>query len=148
VCVWVCAWVYVGVWGVCDESVCNGHMFVFVCVRVCVWYTTSSQHTTLLNPHTHNTHTHNTHTRTHTYIHTHTHTQRAAPSKEILSALICLCADKNNTVFLVTGRQRTVLEGWFHDIPNLGKCVCVCVCVCVYRCMCVCERERQRERKR
>ncbi|KAK4795465.1 hypothetical protein SAY86_013459 [Trapa natans] len=42
------------------------------------------------------------------------------PSPEVISVLNTLCADPNNTVFIVSGRGRSSLSDWFSDCQNLG----------------------------
>ena len=42
------------------------------------------------------------------------------PSDKILNCLQDLCQDERNTVYIVTGRTRKVLESWYGNIPNLG----------------------------
>ncbi|KAI4385056.1 hypothetical protein MLD38_003123 [Melastoma candidum] len=43
-----------------------------------------------------------------------------SPSKEVLAILNTLCADKRNTVFMVSGRSRDTLTEWFSSCPSLG----------------------------
>ncbi|KAI4383356.1 hypothetical protein MLD38_009204 [Melastoma candidum] len=43
-----------------------------------------------------------------------------SPSKEVLAILNALCADKRNTVFMVSGRSRETLTEWFSSCPRLG----------------------------
>ena len=42
------------------------------------------------------------------------------PSEKILNCLQDLCQDDRNTVFIVTGRTRKVLESWYGGISKLG----------------------------
>ncbi|KAK4768101.1 hypothetical protein SAY87_003242 [Trapa incisa] len=42
------------------------------------------------------------------------------PSPEVVLLLNSLCGDPNNTVFIVSGRDRSSLSGWFRDCPSLG----------------------------
>jgi len=46
--------------------------------------------------------------------------QAEGPSDQILSCLNEICIDKNNTVFVVTGRQRKIVERWFKTVQFLG----------------------------
>ena len=49
------------------------------------------------------------------------------PSPQILAVLHGLCADKANTVFIISGRGRQELRQWFSDVVRLAwACVCVC----------------------
>lgn len=43
-----------------------------------------------------------------------------APSKEVISVINMLCADKNNVVFIVSGRGRDSLAKWFAPCKKLG----------------------------
>ncbi|CAI9089164.1 OLC1v1023675C1 [Oldenlandia corymbosa var. corymbosa] len=43
-----------------------------------------------------------------------------APSAEVISILNRLCGDKNNTVFIVSGRGRSNLSRWFSPCKSLG----------------------------
>ena len=42
------------------------------------------------------------------------------PSAELLTALRVLADDLNNTVYIVSGRRRALLDDWFAGVPNLG----------------------------
>ena len=42
------------------------------------------------------------------------------PSNKVLSALEELCRDPHNTIVLITGRERHVLNKWFKDIEGLN----------------------------
>ncbi|KAH7423229.1 hypothetical protein KP509_12G045300 [Ceratopteris richardii] len=42
------------------------------------------------------------------------------PSEEVISMLNTLCSDLNNIVFIVSGRGRMELSGWFSSCKNLG----------------------------
>ena len=42
------------------------------------------------------------------------------PSEKILHCLDDLCKDERNTVFIITGRTRKIVEGWFGGIHHLG----------------------------
>lgn len=44
----------------------------------------------------------------------------AGPSDKILNSLDTLCTDDRNTVFVITGRERFILDRWFSSIKNLG----------------------------
>lgn len=43
--------------------------------------------------------------------------RQAAPSQKLRELLERICADKQNTVVLVSGRKREDLEGWFGKLP-------------------------------
>eukprot|EP00741_Cyanophora_paradoxa_P019421 tig00021127_g18748.t1 len=47
-------------------------------------------------------------------------TARQAPSEAVLNGLKALCNDPHNTVFIVAGRERKILERWFGSVPKLG----------------------------
>ncbi|KAL2321860.1 hypothetical protein Fmac_026239 [Flemingia macrophylla] len=42
------------------------------------------------------------------------------PSPEIIDVLNKLCSDPKNTVFIVSGREKTTLSEWFDQCENLG----------------------------
>ncbi|CAG9333089.1 unnamed protein product [Blepharisma stoltei] len=42
------------------------------------------------------------------------------PSEKIVNCLTDLCKDERNSVFVVTGRMRAVVENWFGSIQGLG----------------------------
>jgi len=42
------------------------------------------------------------------------------PSEKIVNCLNDLCKDERNTVFVVTGRSRKVVENWFAPVQGLG----------------------------
>ncbi|XP_054807675.1 probable alpha,alpha-trehalose-phosphate synthase [UDP-forming] 11 isoform X2 [Prosopis cineraria] len=42
------------------------------------------------------------------------------PSNEVISVLNCLCSDPNNTVFIVSGRDKKCLSKWFSPCEKLG----------------------------
>jgi trehalose 6-phosphate synthase/phosphatase len=42
------------------------------------------------------------------------------PSDSTLRTLAALCEDTNNTVFIISGRERLRLSEWFSSIPRLG----------------------------
>ncbi|KAK4782277.1 hypothetical protein SAY86_016379 [Trapa natans] len=42
------------------------------------------------------------------------------PSHEVVSLLNSLCGDPNNTVFIISGRDRSSLSDWFQGCSNLG----------------------------
>ena len=42
------------------------------------------------------------------------------PSEKILHCLDDLCKDERNTVFIITGRTRSIVESWFGGIQHLG----------------------------
>lgn len=42
------------------------------------------------------------------------------PSEKIINCLTDLCKDERNTVYVVTGRSRKVVENWFGTVPSLG----------------------------
>ena len=44
----------------------------------------------------------------------------AAPTEQVLKVLRILTEDPANIVFILTGRERKVLEQWFGSIPKLG----------------------------
>eukprot|EP00475_Leptophrys_vorax_P020534 TRINITY_DN28121_c0_g1_i1.p1 TRINITY_DN28121_c0_g1~~TRINITY_DN28121_c0_g1_i1.p1 ORF type:complete len:914 (-),score=227.25 TRINITY_DN28121_c0_g1_i1:77-2797(-) len=44
----------------------------------------------------------------------------AAPTEQVLKVLRILSEDPANIVFILTGRERKVLEQWFGSIPKLG----------------------------
>lgn len=46
--------------------------------------------------------------------------KKIGPSKRTLKALEGLCDDGNNTIFVVTGRAKNVVENWFGSIACLG----------------------------
>ncbi|KAG9140478.1 hypothetical protein Leryth_016211 [Lithospermum erythrorhizon] len=43
-----------------------------------------------------------------------------APSPEVIKLLNSLCSDPKNTIFIVSGRDRTSLDEWFHPCERLG----------------------------
>jgi trehalose 6-phosphate synthase/phosphatase len=46
--------------------------------------------------------------------------KKVGPSSRILRALELLCANDKNTVYVVTGRPREVVDNWFKSVDNLG----------------------------
>jgi len=44
----------------------------------------------------------------------------AAPSEQVLKCLQLLCADSRNTVVILSGRNRSMLEDWFQDVPGIA----------------------------
>lgn len=42
------------------------------------------------------------------------------PSETVVNMMNTLCSDKNNVVFIVSGRARDSLEKWFYPCPKLG----------------------------
>jgi trehalose 6-phosphate synthase/phosphatase len=42
------------------------------------------------------------------------------PSEKIINCLQDLCQDEKNTVYIVTGRTRKVLESWYGSVASLG----------------------------
>mmetsp|Transcript_4596 Transcript_4596/g.7114 ORF Transcript_4596/g.7114 Transcript_4596/m.7114 type:complete len:963 (+) Transcript_4596:113-3001(+) len=44
----------------------------------------------------------------------------SVPSPPVLACLQRLCQDRANTVFIVSGRERKILDRWFRCVPNLG----------------------------
>lgn len=42
------------------------------------------------------------------------------PSEKILQCLDDLCKDEKNTVFVITGRTKSIVESWFGGIEHLG----------------------------
>src|SRR5690606_428422 len=45
------------------------------------------------------------------------HPREAAPGKEVIQLLRDLSADERSIVTIISGRDSTVLEEWFHDLP-------------------------------
>jgi len=43
-----------------------------------------------------------------------------APDEHVLECLRALCADSRNTVVILSGRDRELLEEWFGSVPRLG----------------------------
>ena len=43
-----------------------------------------------------------------------------SPSPEVITVLNNICSDPNNTVFIVSGRGKTMLSEWFDQCENLG----------------------------
>lgn len=46
--------------------------------------------------------------------------RKIGPSQRILKALEQLCDDEQNTVYVITGRPRDVVNNWFSSVKNLG----------------------------
>ncbi|KAI9221325.1 glycosyltransferase family 20-domain-containing protein [Blastocladiella britannica] len=44
----------------------------------------------------------------------------ARPSPDLLEALETLCADQDNRVFVISGRDQATLDAWLGHIPSLG----------------------------
>eukprot|EP00741_Cyanophora_paradoxa_P020389 tig00021254_g19680.t1 len=44
----------------------------------------------------------------------------SVPTREILLSLEQLCKDPANTVFIVSGHERKILDLWFRSVPSLG----------------------------
>lgn len=42
------------------------------------------------------------------------------PGPEVIYVVNSLCSDPRNTVFIVSGRRKTTLSGWFNPCENLG----------------------------
>jgi trehalose 6-phosphate synthase/phosphatase len=45
------------------------------------------------------------------------HPREAAPGKDVIQLLRGLAADENTIVTIISGRDSSVLEEWFHDLP-------------------------------
>eukprot|EP00415_Alexandrium_ostenfeldii_P001103 UN1103 len=43
-----------------------------------------------------------------------------APDEHVLKCLRTLCADSRNTVIILSGRKRAMLEEWFTTVPRIG----------------------------
>ena len=46
--------------------------------------------------------------------------KKVGPSRRILKALEGLCADEKNTIYVITGRPKAIVENWFGSVPSLG----------------------------
>jgi trehalose-phosphatase len=44
----------------------------------------------------------------------------AAPTNNLIAALKALCADLDNNVYVISGRDQTTLESWLGSVPLLG----------------------------
>jgi len=42
------------------------------------------------------------------------------PNEQVLECLRTLCSDRKNTVVILSGRDRSMLEDWFKDVPGIG----------------------------
>eukprot|EP00002_Diphylleia_rotans_P010845 TRINITY_DN2145_c0_g1_i3.p1 TRINITY_DN2145_c0_g1~~TRINITY_DN2145_c0_g1_i3.p1 ORF type:complete len:564 (+),score=125.06 TRINITY_DN2145_c0_g1_i3:85-1776(+) len=46
--------------------------------------------------------------------------QLAAPDEQVLSNIMFLCSDPRNVVYIMSGRQRSIVDEWFAKVPQLG----------------------------
>jgi trehalose 6-phosphate synthase/phosphatase len=46
----------------------------------------------------------------------------AAPSKQVITVLTKLASDPKNNVYVVSGRDKSVLESWLGNLPHVGLC--------------------------
>mmetsp|Transcript_55080 Transcript_55080/g.163977 ORF Transcript_55080/g.163977 Transcript_55080/m.163977 type:complete len:989 (-) Transcript_55080:42-3008(-) len=46
--------------------------------------------------------------------------QGSAPNEHVLNCLRAICSDHRNTVVILSGRKRGMLEEWFGNVPRIG----------------------------
>jgi trehalose 6-phosphate synthase/phosphatase len=46
--------------------------------------------------------------------------QRKGPTEPLLATLTEICGDLHNTVFVITGKDKSFLQTTFGRVPNLG----------------------------